>query len=72
MNSSVRTIIDGKDDVSQEKESTLALELEKLMVKHSSEKNGFQKLFAKFISQEGKENVVWEDIEKPAQDSVSK
>ena len=58
--------------ISQGIEATLALELENMMANNAFEKEGFQRLFAKFISQEGQDDVVWNNIEKPLEDSVSK
>ena len=64
MESSQNTFSKVKHMISQGIEATLAMELEKMMVNNAFEKEGFQRLFAKFISQEGQENIVWEHIEK--------
>ena len=58
--------------ISQGVEATLALELENVMENNAFEKEAFKRLFSKFISQEGQDNVVWNNIEKPLHDSVSK
>ena len=57
--------------ISQGIEATLALELENVMANNAFEKEAFQRLFTKFISQEGQDNIVWNNIEKPLEDSVS-
>ena len=72
MESSQNTFSKVKHMISQDIEATLAMELEKMMANNFFEKDGFLRLFEKFISQEGQESVVWEDIEKPLHDSVSK
>ena len=71
-----------EDAIKKDVEIALKLELNNLkaMVNNHSigsidapdkELEGFQKLFAKFLSQDSQENIVWEKIEKLPTDSVS-
>ena len=58
----------------RQKEMTASItkELEKLFEKSNLfQKNGFQQLFTKYITQDGHESVVWDEIKKPPPDSVS-
>ena len=50
----------------------ITTELDKLFEKSKLfQKNGFQQLFTKYITQDGHESVVWDEIKKPPPDSVS-
>ena len=53
--------------------TTMSTELDKLFEKSNLlQKNGFQQLFTKFVSQEGQDSVEWDEIKKPPADSVGK
>ena len=52
--------------------ASISMELDKLFEKSNLfQKNGFQQLFTKYITQDGHESVVWDEIKKPPPDSVS-
>ena len=51
--------------------TTMSTELDKLFNNSNLfQKNGFQQLFTKFVSQEGQDSVEWDEIKKPPADSV--
>ena len=53
--------------------TTMSTELDKLFDNSNLfQKNGFQQLFTKFVSQEGQDSVEWDEIKKPPADSVGK
>ena len=53
--------------------TTMSTELDKLFNNSNLfQKNGFQQLFTKFVSQEGQDSVEWDEIKKPPADSVGK
>lgn len=56
----------------EEMAASITAELDKLFENSNSfQKNGFQQLFTKYITQDGHESVVWDEIKKPPPDSVS-
>ena len=51
--------------------TTMSTELDKLFDNSNLfQKNDFQQLFTKFVSQEGQDSVEWDKIKKPPADSV--
>ena len=56
----------------EEMAASINTELDKLFEKcNLFLKNDFQRLFTKYITQDGHESVVWNEIKKPPTDSVS-
>ena len=60
-----------KQILKQDMETEINLRLDSLMADDSPQKDNFYKLITKFISQDGKENISWEDIKKPSSEMVN-